>query len=196
MRAPKSPFRIVHANSNPTVGPLDQSSVGTIIDRPSSAVIAKRVQVFQRSQEFQTKVGEAFSGRYPEKTPSEFVEERIYDAFPSTADMRLAAKFHEVPWEARRSILDEMRDERLRHLGLRLIGTEAINQLSHDERSRFSSWHLSRRSGTAPKGTFRTIEQARSECTADLEGASPEEKIRPQEILSWLEIEATKVQHA
>ena len=192
MRAPKSPFRVVQANSNPTALPLVTSMVGTITNCPSSAVIASRIQVIQRSAEFQTKVGDAVAGRYPEKARSEFVEQRIYDAFPASADTRLAAQFHQVPWEQRRTLLDQMRDERLRDLGLRLIGIEASHLLSREEQVQFISWQLSRRSGPAPKGTFRTIEQARNECRDELGGASPEETMRLKQILAWLDSQAAE----
>lgn len=192
MRAPKNPFRIVQANSNPTARPLTSSLTGTIVNCPSSVVIASRVQAIQRSLGFQTKVGDAIAGRYPEKVPAEFVEERIYDAFPSPSDVHLASRFHQVPWEERRMLLDQMRDERLRDLGLRLIGAEASHMLSHEERIQFGSWQRTRRLGPAPKGKFRTIEQACHECRDGLEGASPDESLRLAEILTWLQSQAAE----
>lgn len=196
MRAPKSPFRVIQANSNPIVLPLTGAPEPAIVDCPSSGVIASRVQVIQRSVEFQTKVGDAIAGRYPERASSEFVEERIYDAFPTSADTLLASRFHMVPWEARRALLDQMRDERLRDLGLRLIGAEAGHLLSEKERVEFKSWQLHRRNGPAPKEAFRTIDQACNECRDGLEGASPEERLRLEEILAWLESQAAEVELA
>lgn len=196
MRGPKSPFRIVQTNSNPTARPLASSLTGTIVNCPSSAVIAQRVQLIQRSLGFQTKVGDAIAGRYPERATTEFVEERIYDAFPSSSDALLASRFHDAPWEARRTLLDQMRDERLRDLGLRLIATEAGHLLSREEQLWFSEWQRKRRLGPAPKGKFRTIEQACNECRNDLEGASPDVKLRLKEILTWLESQAAEHERA
>ena len=48
--------------------PLAQAAVETIKERPSSAVIASRVQAIARSRMFQTKIGDAIAGRYLEKT--------------------------------------------------------------------------------------------------------------------------------
>lgn len=196
MRAPKSPFRVIQANSNPTVLPLASSLTGAIVNCPSSDTMASRVQLIQRSLDFQTKVGDAIAERYSEKTPSELVEERIYDAFPSSSDALLASRFHQVPWEARRAILDQMRDERLRELGIRLIGAEASHLLSQEEQIQFGSWHRSRRVGPAPRGKFRTIEQASKECRDDLESASPGEKLRLREILNWLESQEAEFEYA
>ena len=190
MRAPQSPFRIVQANSNPILFPLAQAAIGTIKECPSSAVVASRAQAIARNRTFQTKVGDAIAGRYPEKTPSQFVEKRIYDGFPTTGDVRMAEVFHKSPWDARRPILDKMTDERCRDLGLRLIGIEASEHLSPDDSARFNAWLRNRRVGPAPNQTFRTVDQAIAECTNDLECASANEKEQLREILSWLEAQS------
>jgi exodeoxyribonuclease-1 len=190
MRAPKSPFRIVQTNSNPTMQPLDQRTVGAIKDCPSNALIASRAQMIARNRSFQAKVGDAIAGRYPEKVPSQFVEERNYDGFPTAGDVRLAAMFHQCPWEERRAILDKMTDDRLRELGFRLFGIEAHDHLSLEEQAFFAAWQQSRRHGPVKKQSFRTVDQAISECREDLESASAVKKSELRKILSWLETQS------
>ena len=194
MRAPNSPFRIVQANSNPIVVPLTQATVDTIRNCPSCTVIASRVREIERNRTFQTNVGDAIAGRYPVKASSQFVEKRIYDDFPTPGDMRLAAMFHQSPWDARRPILNRMADDRLRHLGLRLLGIEASHCLSPEEGTKFSSWQQSRRVGPAPKHTFRTVDQAITECRDLLECAIADEKNKLSEILTWLEAQVSQAE--
>jgi exodeoxyribonuclease-1 len=191
MKAPRSPFHIVQANAQPIVIPLDRCTGGTIKELPSSVEIISRVEAIQRNRCFQIKVGDAIAGRYPEKDTSQFIEERIYDSFATTTDTHLAEMFHDVPWEARRSILNKMSDERFRDLGLRLLAIEANDYLSPNERSKFSTWLMSRRLGPAPKRTFRTIEQAISECLESLKCACGDEQGKLMEILSWLKAQST-----
>lgn len=189
MRAPKSPFRIVQANSNPILHPLSDTT--PINDCPAPSVLTTRIQAIQGDQQFQIKVGDAVAKRYPEKAPSQFVEERIYDAFPASSDMRIAAQFHATPWESRRALVDQIRDERLRELAIRLIGTEASHTLNHGERANFDAWQRSRLLGPAPKKTFRTIEQARRECADELATATEPEAKRLCDIMAWLETKAS-----
>src|SRR5262245_36560190 len=111
--------------------------LGTIIDLPSESVVASRVATIQRNKSFQYNVGSAIARRYPERSPSQFIENRIYDSFAEPGDMRLAEMFHLAPWETRRPILDRMADDRFRELGLRLLGVEAFHCLSVDEQAQF-----------------------------------------------------------
>ena len=83
--------------------------------------------------------------------PSQFVEEHIYDGFPTAGDVRLAALFHQCPWEERRATLDKMTDDRLRELGFRLFGIEAHDHLSLEEQAFFTAWQQSRRHGPVQK---------------------------------------------
>ena len=61
------------------------------------------MKAIQQNMSFQHRVGDAIAGRYPKKSPSQFIEERIYDNFPTAGDMRVAEIFHHAPWEARRA---------------------------------------------------------------------------------------------
>lgn len=185
MRAPKSPFRIVQANSNPILHPLSDTTL--INNCPAPSVLKSRILAIQGDPQFRIKVGDAVAKRYPEKAPSQFVEERIYDVFPASCDMRIAAQFHATPWEHRRAVVDQIRDERLRELAIRLIGTEAGHALDHSDRASFDAWQRSRLLGPAPAKTFRTIEQARRECADELATATGPETKRLRDIMAWLE---------
>lgn len=186
MKAAKSPVRIVQANAQPIALPLCQAAFSVIKDAPSRSEATERSIAIQKNKAFQARVGEAIAGRYPDKTPSEFVEERIYDDFPSLDDARLAKAFHQTSWTARRALLDKMGDERLRELGFRLLAHEANDELTPDEQAQFCSWQEGRRLGPAPPRKFRTIPQAIAECLDDLKCACDDERARLQEILSWL----------
>ena len=53
-------------------------------------------------------------------------------------------RFHQVPWEQRREILDQMEDERLRALGYRLIYVETPHILPADKRRELDLWRSER----------------------------------------------------
>ena len=51
---------------------------------------------------------------------SPYVEEQIYSGgFVSGSDQALMGRFHDVPWEERPAIVEQMKDERLRYHGRR-----------------------------------------------------------------------------
>jgi hypothetical protein len=132
------------------------------------------------------KVGDAIARRYPDKPLSEFVEQQIFDSFPTTHDAQLAAQFHRVPWDARRPFLRDIKDRRWQELGQRLLAFEASYLLDAQETARFSSWRKIRRFGTAPAKTFRTVSQAMAECEGYLTEATEEERTHLMDVRLWL----------
>src|SRR5262249_4280459 len=141
----------------------------------------------QINHAFQMKVGDAIARRYPDKPLSEFVEQQIYDSFPTPQDTRLAAEFHRVPWDKRLPILREIKDPRWQELGQRLLAMEASHLVGADETAQFRAWQNTRRFGPAPNKTFRTIPQAIAECDAHVEEVTQQERIQLMGIRSWLE---------
>jgi exonuclease I len=65
---------------------------------------------------------------------SEYVEEQIYESFPSQADKCRMERFHAVPWGERLAIVDSFDDARFRLLGRRLIYTHSPESLPSEVR--------------------------------------------------------------
>jgi exodeoxyribonuclease I len=103
--------------------------------------IQRWAQLVLENDAFRTRVREAISKRYPPQEPSAYVEERIYDGFPSRPDELLMQQFHRAPWEQRAGILDQAEDLRIRELGYRLIYTERPALLSEKKRTELDAWH-------------------------------------------------------
>jgi hypothetical protein len=70
---------------------------------------------------------------------------------------------------------------------LRLLGVEAFHCLSVAEQTQFRCWLNSRLLGPVTQKTFRTIDEAISECLHELECASQDEMKYLRETLSWLQ---------
>jgi exodeoxyribonuclease-1 len=102
--------------------------------------IERRARLILESDDFQPRVGEAISNRYPAEEPSAYVEERMYDGFPTRSDELLMQRFHQVPWEQRGQILDQIGDERVRELGYRLIYIERPSALPDEKREGLDTW--------------------------------------------------------
>jgi exonuclease I len=89
---------------------------------------------------FRTRIGEAISNRYPPTQPSVFVEQQIYDGFSRRPDEFLMQRFHQVSWEQRAGILEQIEDPRIRELGYRIIYAERPNCLSDVKRAALDAW--------------------------------------------------------
>lgn len=75
---------------------------------------------------------------------SPYIEERIYEGFPSPSDTRLMERFHQVGWKERAHLLNQIEDQRFRILGERLIYEEAPQVLSAVQVRRIASQLASR----------------------------------------------------
>ena len=142
LKASPRRVRIVKLNSQPILMPLSMP--------PASGGDADIVLAHQRSQliadhpAFGEAVSKSLALRYPERDPATYVEQRIYDGFPSPADANLMERFHSIPWSERPAVVARLADERIRELGERLIYLEAPEVLSADARSKFDDWRRSR----------------------------------------------------
>lgn len=186
MKQRGSPLRVVPANAQPIVAPLEQTNSGLIKDLPSSSVIALRTALIERRADFQERVGEAMALRYPQRLKSPCVEEQIFDSFPHSSDTRLAAQFHNVPWSARRGVLGQIADVRMKELGHRLLALKAPKQLTPEEATRFQAWLHVRRFGPKQASGIRTIEQAIGECDEQMVSAAPSIQGHLKDIRAWL----------
>ncbi|ARJ65946.1 hypothetical protein WV31_09920 [Magnetospirillum sp. ME-1] len=131
-------IRIVKLNAQPILMPLDMAPASVCaIDMD---VARERVQQIEKNTYFADAVGLAVASRYPERPPANYVEQRIYDGFPSRTDANLMEQFHAAPWIERPAIVAQLADERLRELGERLIYLEAPSILPDDVRGRYDAW--------------------------------------------------------
>jgi exodeoxyribonuclease I len=140
LNGPNKAIRCIRANNQPillsraTAGP-DLHGLGVNDDE-----IEKRARIIHKADDFQARVGEAISKRNAIQEPSIYVEERIYDGFPSRSDELLMQRFHQTSWERRAEILGQIEDQRIHELGYRLIYIEKPNALSAEKRTELDEW--------------------------------------------------------
>jgi exodeoxyribonuclease-1 len=134
--------RIVKLNSQPILMPLSMvPACGGDFD---IELARQRSQMIADHPTFREAVAKSLALRYPERAPATYVEERIYEGFPSRADADLMERFHSLPWPERPTVAARLADERIRELGERLIYLEAPEALPDDVRSKYDGWRRSR----------------------------------------------------
>ena len=103
-------------------------------DGEDATSILGRANMIRGQDEFFGRVGDALAGRFPDREPSEHVEDQIFDGFYSTMDKRHLQAFHQAEWQDRPAILAQITDERLRRLGMRLMFFERPDLVGDDYR--------------------------------------------------------------
>ena len=158
------PVDTLRANTAPILGLLDHapaSAQGLAVGRDD---LRRRARALRTDVEFRKRLIAVFERVRPRFDLSPHVEKQIYNGFIGTLDESLLRIFHNSSWRDRLSIIDQLADERLRKLGLRLIFCERPDLLQDDKRQSHAR-QLARRllglDGEAPWLTLRRgIEEA------------------------------------
>lgn len=189
-RTPKA-IRAVKTNAQPTIMPSAMHPDVGAASRFSAEELSRRARMIAVAPEFQRRVGQALVQRFTEEEPSEHVERRIYDDFPTPADKDRMTRFHDADWPRRVEIANEIEDPRYRELAIRLIHAERPEALPESTRSTYDEW-LSRRLTTNEDVPWRTLRQALREADDRLQSASGEERQHLLGIRTFLEEVASK----
>ena len=89
---------------------------------------------------FRERVGHAQALRFADEPLSPYIEERIYDGFPSAADQKLMAQFHEIDWPDRVEVANRIEDVRIQDFAWRLIYFEEPGVLPENRRAELDAW--------------------------------------------------------
>ena len=163
LKASPKIIRTVRANAQPILMPLaalpDYKSVLKV--EPDEA--KRRAAIIRADLAFQGRVGEALVARYADEEPSEHVEERIYDGFPTKQDEELMQLFHQAKWDDRLNIASQIEDERLNEFAHRMIYFEREDLLPNATLLRFRAWHADRLLSKDNEVPWMTVAKAVSE---------------------------------
>lgn len=134
------PIRIVKTNQNPILTPISELNAGISGHDVPEATLLERARAVQGHPDFADNVADAVANRYPTWPDAEYVEQRIYEGFPSRADQNLMEAFHRAPWDERLEIVGQLEDDRYRELGERLIWAERPDVLDEGAQQRHDGW--------------------------------------------------------
>ncbi|SMX25034.1 exonuclease domain-containing protein [Boseongicola aestuarii] len=177
-------LRTVYANKMPAL--VDLGLVGDVQGAVglSPAEIARRAAVVSADGQFVARVGWAMEQRYPPFEPTQVVEGRMYEGFPSRADETRMKDFHAASWPERAEIAETFEDDRFRELGRRIVFLEQPDVLRPELCHGLEAWLDNRRHGRDAVVAGRTLMDARKE----LKELLAQEKKRPElkDIEVWL----------
>lgn len=156
-------IRTLRANNHPILMPAGSGPAKTTTKALPMPELRRRIALIRNDAGFQQRVGKALASRYPEEEPSPYVEQRIYEGFPTDADQEIAEKFHSASWGESVKLLESVQDERVRELGQRLVYLEAPGALPKSLRARFDGWLAERIQSKDPDVPWMTVPKALSE---------------------------------
>jgi hypothetical protein len=184
MNGSNKAIRCIRANNQPILLPLALAPPALYALSITTAELQRRAKVISQSTDFRCRVGEAIANRYPPRETSLYVEEQIYERFPSKTDEFLMDQFHRTAWERRPELVEQLSDRRLRELGLRLIYIERPDALCAEKRRELERWHNERLNPTCDV-PWLTVAGALSEAEK-LHQVDSESRELLSNLLDWL----------
>jgi exodeoxyribonuclease-1 len=100
----------------------------------------KRASKVRENRKFGHRISRLLAERYADQPPASYVEQRIYEGFPSPKDEARLATFHRQEWPQRTGLIPSIEDERYRELGERAIAAEQPQLLTAVQRTRWEAW--------------------------------------------------------
>lgn len=171
IKGPNRALRTVYANKMPAL--VDLGLVGDLqvaIGLPTAEVV-RRAAVLSADGQFAARVGMAMQQRYPPFEPSQVVEGRMYEGFPSHADEARMQAFHAAGWAERAEIAETIEDDRYRELARRIVFHGQPDALQPERRQMLGVWLQNRLQGRNGVEAGRTLSDAHT----DLEGIVADE---------------------
>ncbi len=163
MNGPNRALRVVYSNKQPLVVEMGMASNLTEKINLPLHEIERRAAAVAADKQFAERVGLAMLQRYPPFEPSQVVEKRMYDGFPSRDDEARMMAFQRASWAERADLIETFNDDRLRELGRRLVYFEAPELLKPEQRSSLDTWLQNRKQGREGIEAGRTVEAALAE---------------------------------
>jgi exodeoxyribonuclease I len=137
-------IRRVSVNAQPPLLSAEFTPANVRGGRLPMEIYLERARKVRENWEFRQKTSRLLAERYADQPSAIYVEQRIYDGFPSRDDEARLATFHRHEWLARIGLIPSIEDERYRELGERVIATEQPQLLTDTQRTRWQVWRRER----------------------------------------------------
>lgn len=167
------PIRKVKTNAAPVLRSIDEAP-SWCLGAFCETEIASRAAAVLADSEFIERLLRAYEENKTVYSPSEHVEQQIYDGFPTSGDERLMEQFHEMAWHDRHQLVRRFSDRRYSLLAARVIYAENPDFLPTDLRNAVAS-HVRNRISFEGECAWGTIPKALAECNEKLSLATPDQ---------------------
>jgi exodeoxyribonuclease I len=177
-------IRRVSANAQPPLLSTEFTPADVRGGRLPMETYLERARKVRENRVFQQRISRLLAERYVDQRSSIYVEQRIYDGFPSRDDEARLATFHRQEWSHRVGLVPSIEDDRCRELSERTIFVEEPAVLTDAQRRSWQGWHRDRVLA-AGKTPWLTIAGALNELEG-LVDATPEQQSSHSDIRTLL----------
>lgn len=151
-------FRKIATNRQPTILDISHSE----IDGEELARLHQAAKELLGDQDPLNRLTEFLVRTQTIYEASEYLEDKIYDGFPSNADQSAMRAFHNESWERRAWMIEDFEDDRYKQIALRLIAEHAPQFVSDDALKPYQDWVEGRQQADLD-APWTTILSARAE---------------------------------
>jgi exodeoxyribonuclease-1 len=178
-------IRRVSANAQPPLLSTEFAPADVRGGRLPMETYLQRAHKVRENRDFQHRISRLLAERYADQPPATYVEQRIYDGFPSREDEARLATFHRQEWPHRTDLIPSVEDERYRELGERTIATEQPQLLTAGQHARWEAWRRDRLLATGDL-PWLTVADAAAELKGLSEAAPADQRQLLGEIKNFL----------
>ncbi len=182
----KKAIRRVRVNAQPGLLAVEHAPEDIRGGRQPLADYRARAQVVRDHPTFRGRVARLLAGVYADKAPTEHVEQKIYEGFPSRDDEARMLAFHRAEWPGRVELIRDIEDPRYRQLAQRIVAAERPDLLTDEQRQRFHEWKRERLM-TDDDRPWLTVPKARLQAQELAAEASTGGRIQLEELQRYLD---------
>ena len=127
----------ISVNKSVPIMPVDRiKDINNFLDSPFELLESRAKQVSE-NLEFQNRVCEVMTINQREYPPNKYLEQKVYERFPSNSDKLWMERFEISTWAEKAKLLSGFEDERYRELSQRLINYLKPEFSSNKEKDNF-----------------------------------------------------------
>ena len=132
------------------------------LDIPHEQLV-ERAWKIKENIKLQTRVSELLGANQINYPPPKYLEQTVYQGFPSDADDLWMERFHSLPWEERAKVLDGFEDSRYKELAERLVCAHNPESVSREIFEKYQNFINQRLYDKGPWPSLeKTLDKTRS----------------------------------
>ena len=132
------------------------------LDIPHEQLV-ERARKIKENIKLQTRVSELLGANQINYPPPKYLEQTVYQGFPSDADDLWMERFHSLPWEERAKVLDGFEDSRYKELAERLVCAHNPESVSREIFEKYQNFINQRLYDKGPWPSLeKTLDKTRS----------------------------------
>ncbi len=169
------PIRRMRCNASPILMSAEDAPELASSKLLGTDELERRLKVLENNASLRELLIKVFESEKKEYLPSPYVEQQLYEGFFTDVDQLLLDQFHSTAWENRVGVVNQLKDLRLKKLGLHLIYIERPDIMSEELHREYNHKHARHILSESTELPWLTLYKAKQELMELIAGATNEE---------------------